>query len=385
MKTFAVTLLLFSTFILFGLGFGTNYHEELSRTLVAIKTAKTLDELASNPFSPAKTFQNFLRKPINNKSICKAFQNLAVKDLALLENFLIENKNELKITCFDLLMQKITRFHSVQNTMFFGMAEKDRSFLQQGGSPEDMTWSPLNQIIPVGEKLPFFFKGTTTVTRSSVIYQRDLTTTSPDINKLYLEKGEIILSFDDGPHPTRTQQVLKTLKHHQVHALFFAIGSKAKEYPAIIKEVLNQDNIYGSHSNTHQKLPDLSELDAKEEIRRGHLNVTRASNGEDSGFFRFPYGARNTNLAQYLKTSGWSSFFWNMDSLDWKYSEPLTLYNNIVSEINREQKGIILFHDVHQQTVTVLNTVLENLYNAGYSIRIAVPIEWTETQDDETI
>lgn len=114
---------------------------------------------------------------------------------------------------------------------------------------------------------------------------------------------------------------------------------------------------------------------AKAEIKNGHLNVVAANDNIDSGFFRFPYGSSTPEIIGYLKKNFMVSFFWNMDTMDWKYADATKLYNHTVNEINREQKGVILFHDIHQQTVDVLDILLENLREAGYTVKIAVPLK----------
>ncbi len=382
MKTFAFIALLLSSASLVGLNFSNDFDKDLQKTLAAIKNADSLEALNNSPDSPNNLFHNLSEiKALDQTSLCESLEGLKNNDLALLENSLSEHKESLKLDCFETITKRINRFHAVQSRVFYQAVEKDNVFLkQQDKKTKSMAWSPFNQINSIGPKQTYFFKGTTAVKKGSVIYQKDLVTGSSDINTLQLAHGEIVLTFDDGPHPSRTQLIADTLDRHQVKAIFFAVGKNARAMPAVIKNVLSRDNVYGSHSDTHQQLTKISQAAAQTEIRQGHLSVVAAANSEDSGFFRFPYGARNTDLAAFVKNNTLSSFYWNMDSLDWKYSDNIVLYNQIVKEINRQQRGVILFHDIHQQTVTVLDQVLEKLYEAGYSIRLAVPSEWIEAR-----
>ncbi|MCB0348963.1 MAG: polysaccharide deacetylase family protein [Bdellovibrionales bacterium] len=381
MKTFVLVTLLLSSISLVGLSFSSDYDKDLHEAVKAIKSAKNLNELEQNPKGPKAYFASLESlASADIKDFCKSMAALRNDELSLFENLLDENQPKLQLTCYGEFKRRISNFQAVQSRVFYQSVAKDKAFLKQGGNAEDMAWSPFAQIKSIGPKQEHFFKGVSAVEKGSVIYQKDLVTGSSNINRLKLNHGEIVLTFDDGPHPSRTEQVAEILDRHQVKAVFFALGQNARSLPNVIKNVIAKDNIYGSHSDTHKQLTAISNEAAQKEIRDGHRSVVAAANGEDSGFFRFPYGSRNTALATFVKENFLSSFFWNMDTLDWKYSDTIVLYNHIVSEVNREQRGVILFHDVHQQTVTVLDHFLEQLYEAGYSIRVAVPNEWIEAR-----
>jgi peptidoglycan-N-acetylglucosamine deacetylase len=389
MKTLGFCLLLLSTVILFGLDHGTSYRDSLQLSIHAVAAAESLEELYKSPYSPENTFINIIRKPIDQKNLCSAFLDLQEKDLALFEPMLNHYQEELNLECFEVLMQKISSFHQVQSKVFLDLIEKDKKYedenRDENGKKIKNPWSNIDNIEPIAKPIKPFFKGEVGVDTNSgtVVYQRDLITGTT--NHLNLRDGEVILTFDDGPHPTRTNAIIDILNRYQLRAVFFAVGTKARQHHAIIAKALERDHVYGSHSQSHKNLPTLAQSEAEREIRNGHLAMVAAGSGEDSGFFRFPYGSRSTDLLRFLKTNHLASFFWNMDTLDWKHTEPLVLYNHIVSEINREKKGILLFHDVHQQTVNVLNTVLEQLQAAGYRVKVAVPKEWMDIEYDQAL
>lgn len=205
-------------------------------------------------------------------------------------------------------------------------------------------------------------------------------------------KHRIVLTFDDGPHPTRTRRVLDILDRFNAKAHFFQVGSKALEYPHLSREVSGRGHLMGSHSHSHRQLPRLAARSkplAINEIVQGHNevmcsaglampssceNLQRNRILEDGmpGFFRFPFGASTSELRDFLRSNEMTGFFWNMDTEDWKISDPKELYANVLKGINSQRGGIILFHDIHAQTVVVLPAVLDYLHRNGYELAYIV-------------
>ena len=79
---------------------------------------------------------------------------------------------------------------------------------------------------------------------------------------------EVALTFDDGPSPECTKDLLEGLKERNVKATFFVIGEKAEAYPDLIKKIQDDGHIIGNHSYTHVNLGILSKEDACEQIRK---------------------------------------------------------------------------------------------------------------------
>jgi peptidoglycan/xylan/chitin deacetylase (PgdA/CDA1 family) len=119
----------------------------------------------------------------------------------------------------------------------------------------------------------------------------------------------------------------------------------------------------GSHTFSHADLPKVPEAHAETEIETGEASVALALGRPPDGlpFFRFPYGAKTPAELAFVERRGNSTFFWNMDSEDWRTRDPHKLFLNVLAQIDRARRGIILFHDVHEQTVIVLPHVLAEL------------------------
>jgi len=190
-----------------------------------------------------------------------------------------------------------------------------------------------------------------------------------------LPPGQIALTFDDGPHATRTARVLEILAAAGVKATFFEIGRNAAAHPEISRRVAAAGHTVGSHTFTHADLPKVTEAHAETEIETGEAAVTLAL-GLPPGhlpFFRFPYGADTPAELAFVNRRGNSTFFWNMDSEDWRTRDPHKLFLHVLEQIDHEGRGIILFHDIHEQTVIVLPHVLAELAARHVKTIVFVP------------
>ena len=179
----------------------------------------------------------------------------------------------------------------------------------------------------------------------------------------HLPDGTVALTFDDGPNPTRTPAVLTILAAAGVRATFFEIGRNAANYPEVSKQVSAAGHHVGSHTFSHPHLPSVTEAHAESEINAGAASVALAVGSplDRLAFFRFPYGAKTPTEQSFVAREGRTTFFWNMDSEDWRLRDPHALFRKILAELDREHHGIILFHDIHEQTVIVLPSVLAEL------------------------
>ena len=179
----------------------------------------------------------------------------------------------------------------------------------------------------------------------------------------HLAEDEIALTFDDGPHPTRTPRVLEILAAAHVKAMFFEIGRNAAAHPEVSRGVLAAGHTVGSHTFSHPNMARIDERHAESEVDAGDASVSLALGFKpgDLPFFRFPYGAKTPVEQGFVAKRGNTTMFWNMDSQDWKIRDPHRLFLNVLSELDRAKHGIILFHDIHEQTVIVLPHVLAEL------------------------
>ena len=186
----------------------------------------------------------------------------------------------------------------------------------------------------------------------------------------------VALTFDDGPHHSYTDEIAAILKQYDVPAVFFQVGRNLGAVGPDGKEKLNahaevsrklKANGYAlaNHSFTHALLSKQTGDALRAEIAQTD-QLLKAVDPDRSPLFRFPYGARNQQGMEMLSTLGLRSVMWNIDSLDWADPVPTSIADRVLRTLNKEQRGIILFHDIHERTVKALPLVLDRLVADGY-------------------
>jgi peptidoglycan/xylan/chitin deacetylase (PgdA/CDA1 family) len=184
----------------------------------------------------------------------------------------------------------------------------------------------------------------------------------------FLEPGEIVLTFDDGPWPGNTPAVLAALAAQCVKATFFPIGKHATWHPEILKQVLAQGHTVGSHTWSHADLARKSTADAKEEIERGISAVTVSAGRPIVPFFRFPALRHTPELLSYLAERNIGAFSADLDSFDFKLKKPELVIASVMTKLKKLGKGIILMHDFQHSTAMALPELLAQLKANGYRV-----------------
>jgi peptidoglycan/xylan/chitin deacetylase (PgdA/CDA1 family) len=184
----------------------------------------------------------------------------------------------------------------------------------------------------------------------------------------FLEPGEVVLTFDDGPWPNNTPAVLSALAAQCVRATFFIIGKHAIWHPQILKQVAAQRHSIGSHTWSHVDLTKKSVPERTDEIEKGVSIVNALIGGASAPFFRFPTLRHPAETVEYLGQRNIASFSADIDSLDFKTKNPVQIVSGILANLKKRGKGIILLHDFQQATAVALPELLEQLRINGYRI-----------------
>lgn len=193
-----------------------------------------------------------------------------------------------------------------------------------------------------------------------------------------LPEKSIVLTFDDGPNHANTPKILDILKAYQVKGYFFSVGknigsidkdgsAKASKNLDIIKRIVDEGHVLANHTFSHPVLTKLDADDRKKELARTNALI-KAAGGIDSKVFRPPYGSQNDALAKQIKELGLISVMWNMDSMDWADPIPESIADRVLRQVDEKKSGILLFHDIHKQTIRALPEVLAGLYQRGYKV-----------------
>lgn len=191
-----------------------------------------------------------------------------------------------------------------------------------------------------------------------------------------LPKKTIVLTFDDGPHRRYSDEIAAILKQYNAPAVFFSVGRNLGSLDAQGKATLNggaqvsrrlkqAGYVLANHSFSHAQLSKQTGDNLKAEILHTDA-LLKAVDPERSALFRFPYGARNREGMQLLENAHLKSVMWNIDSLDWADPVPSSIAERVLRTVDKEGRGIILFHDIHERTVKALPAILDRLTAEGY-------------------
>jgi peptidoglycan/xylan/chitin deacetylase (PgdA/CDA1 family) len=184
----------------------------------------------------------------------------------------------------------------------------------------------------------------------------------------FLNPKEVVLTFDDGPLPTHTRTILAALATECVKATFFTVGKLAAGYPEVLRQVVKGGHTVGMHTVTHPNLAKMPFEKAKAEIEKSVSIASRAAGAPVAPFFRFPYLKDSPELLKYLGSRNIAVFSTDLDSFDFKRRSPKRLIKNIMANLGRKDKGILLMHDIQPNTAKALPQLLKELKAKGYKI-----------------
>ncbi len=178
---------------------------------------------------------------------------------------------------------------------------------------------------------------------------------------------KIALTFDDGPHPTLTQEILDILDRYDVRATFFMIGENVAQYPDIAKEVIERGHEIGNHTASHSYTGRMEEEELLREITDCE-NIFFNILGCETSLLRPPEGVVPDSLLRLCGSLEYSVILWNIDTRDWAHPSPSKISKTVVSQVRAGD--IILMHDYigkKSPTPAALEIFLPRLLEMGYS------------------
>ena len=201
---------------------------------------------------------------------------------------------------------------------------------------------------------------------------------------LDLADKELVLTFDDGPVSRRTPAVLKALADECVKATFFVVGSMVASHPDVLQQTADAGHTIGTHTWSHAYLTRKRARTSRDAQIAGGFQAANIVLGEErrdalSPLFRFPGLGRNKSLDRFVADNGLISMSVDIDSTDWHKITPQEVLKRTLSRIEARGKGIVLMHDIHARTVTMLPDLLRELKERGYKI-VHVAADRRETE-----
>lgn len=179
-------------------------------------------------------------------------------------------------------------------------------------------------------------------------------------------KEQIAITFDDGPHPRYTEQILDILKENNIKATFFIIGENVELYgDGIIKRIIEEGHEIGNHTFTHPHTKGAEDESFYEEVRRTHTLMLEKY-GYEMKLFRPPEGYIDAKVKKIAEELGYSIVLWSVDTKDWNCTKKDTIVKNV--SVHASGGDIILMHDYVSRrgyTIPALKAIIPRLKSNG--------------------
>lgn len=171
---------------------------------------------------------------------------------------------------------------------------------------------------------------------------------------------KIALTFDDGPHPYYTEQLLDGLKERGAKASFFVMGKQAEAYPELVLRMQTEGHLVGNHTYSHLQLGKNNRETFKSELIKTN-ELLSGITGEEPQYVRPPYGSWDKSFESELTMI---PVLWTIDPMDWCSSD----VNGIVQKVTKkaEENAVILMHDEYKSSVTAALEIVDILQKQGY-------------------
>ena len=174
------------------------------------------------------------------------------------------------------------------------------------------------------------------------------------------QQGKVALTFDDGPHPKYTEELLDGLKERGVHVTFFVTGEHAEQYPELIRRMSDEGHLIGNHTYSHIQLKKNNHEKFKEELIRTN-EIISGITGRDVTFVRPPYGTWEKKFETELNMF---PVLWNIDPLDWCSDNADCVSRKVLSKV--KENDIILLHDQYESSVQAALAIIDAMQKEGY-------------------
>jgi peptidoglycan/xylan/chitin deacetylase (PgdA/CDA1 family) len=175
----------------------------------------------------------------------------------------------------------------------------------------------------------------------------------------------IALTFDDGPHPVLTRQILELLKEYKIRATFFLSGPEIEKYPEIAGEIYNEGHCLGNHGYYHVLPEDIPPENMIEGFEKTDMLLSGISGKPMAGFYRPPYGREIKEFRKWYRNKSGYLVLWSLDSYDYlTRSDAEQLAEMLIRDV--VNGDIILLHDTKGCTFDILKLIIPELLKQNY-------------------
>lgn len=177
---------------------------------------------------------------------------------------------------------------------------------------------------------------------------------------------KIALTFDDGPHPRYTPQILDILDEYNIKATFFVVGVNAENYPSAVEAIINRGHEIGNHTYSHPHVSCLNTANLTAEVEKCESAIYGLTDYKTK-LFRPPEGMIDADVRSVLRNLDYKVILWDIDTRDWAHTPPCDIAANIINNIS--SGDIILMHDYiahNSPTPEALRLFIPELVKKGY-------------------
>lgn len=179
--------------------------------------------------------------------------------------------------------------------------------------------------------------------------------TSLNCNKT-INKNQVSITFDDGPNPEFTPQVLELLSRYNARATFFCIGKHIEAYPELFQEIVEKGHTVGNHTYSHaNSFGFFSSGRVVSELRQTNELIEKITTLRPN-LFRPAFGITNPSIKKALHLTELKSIGWNKRSFDTTHLSEKTVLKRITNNLSKGD--IVLLHDSSQKSINVLEQLL---------------------------
>lgn len=205
----------------------------------------------------------------------------------------------------------------------------------------------------------------------------------------------VALTYDDGPNPPYTNEILKVLHDERVHATFFVVGQAVQAYPAVVRLEARDGDAIGNHTWAHDHLVLYGRMSLRETLQKTDRAIFAAT-GQHTRIMRPPYGGRDWLVLDEVRKLGYTPVMWSVPlAKDWEYPPSATIAQRVLRYVT--DGSIVVLHDGNRgivcgrtqpehvcdrsADVEATRLIVESLKRQGYRF-VTIP-ELLETRSGE--
>ncbi len=177
-------------------------------------------------------------------------------------------------------------------------------------------------------------------------------------------QGTWAITFDDGPSSRHSEEIIRNLREFNMTATFFWLTKSLSPNNSIFRFAIENNMLIGNHSRTHANLGKANHASLHQEITESTQFFINQMHYTPQ-FFRLPYGSglNNSTVRQMIADNNMIHVFWNVDTLDWQDKNPDSIVQRALKQMALQKRGIILFHDIHNQSKIASRKLMEFIHS----------------------